>query len=265
MRRTGGATAGEGSVANTGYLAIYKFTLVLRAAPGPKTLLLAVLLAVWRLFVAGDVPGTTGRGDEAGGGTPPQSPKTEPPAQTDDRLTTATTQLRDENVDVRLNGIASLRRIMKKSSSDQRQVVSLLTDYIDRHSDESTQRDRPQGDAERAEEDVIAATRAIGARDSRYDGSEHVKMDSIHLSQAPLRGVNLSGADPRGTDLRGADLSSADLSGADLRDANLYEVNLYGARLVEADLTNADKTRVGLERAVLTGVEGLPPGFPDNP
>ena len=56
------------------------------------------------------------------------------------------------------------------------------------------------------------------------------------LSQAGLRGLDLSGfdvtrADLRGADLRGTNLSQANLSGANLEGANLFKAMLDGADL----------------------------------
>ena len=64
------------------------------------------------------------------------------------------------------------------------------------------------------------------------------------MSQAGLRGLDLSGfdlsrADLRGADLRGTNLSGANLSGAHLEAANLFKVVLYGADLAGAFLNGA--------------------------
>jgi uncharacterized protein YjbI with pentapeptide repeats len=64
------------------------------------------------------------------------------------------------------------------------------------------------------------------------------------LSQAGLRGLDLSGfdlsqADLRGADLRGTTLSQANLSGANLERANLFKALLDGADLAGATLYGA--------------------------
>ena len=64
------------------------------------------------------------------------------------------------------------------------------------------------------------------------------------LSQAGLRGLDLSGfdvtrADLRGADLRGTNLSQANLSGANLEGANLFKAILDGADLAGAFLYRA--------------------------
>ena len=64
------------------------------------------------------------------------------------------------------------------------------------------------------------------------------------LSQAGLRGLDLSGydlsrADLRGADFRGTSLSQANLSGANLERANLFKATLDGADLAGACLNGA--------------------------
>jgi uncharacterized protein YjbI with pentapeptide repeats len=64
------------------------------------------------------------------------------------------------------------------------------------------------------------------------------------LSQAGIRGLDLSGfdlsqADLRGADLRGTNLSQANLSGANLEEANLFKAVLDGADLAGASLYRA--------------------------
>ena len=68
--------------------------------------------------------------------------------------------------------------------------------------------------------------------------------DVPDLSQAGLRGLDLSGfdlsrADLRGADLRGTNLSQANLSGANLEGANLFKATFDGADLGGAVLNGA--------------------------
>ena len=64
------------------------------------------------------------------------------------------------------------------------------------------------------------------------------------LSQAKLKGLNLSGAN-----LRRATLNQADLHGANLIGAQLRRANLRGANLCEANLRLANLSRADLRRA----------------
>lgn len=59
------------------------------------------------------------------------------------------------------------------------------------------------------------------------------------LSQAGLRGLNLSGCDLSRADIRGADFRGTNLSRANLSAARLEEANLFKAVLVDADLAGA--------------------------
>ena len=85
------------------------------------------------------------------------------------------------------------------------------------------------------DEHVILLRRGAGAwnlwrakRDERPD-----------LSQAGLRGLDLSGYDLSRADLRGADLTGTILSQANLSSANLEGANLFKAVLDGADLAGA--------------------------
>ena len=71
------------------------------------------------------------------------------------------------------------------------------------------------------------------------------------LSEASLRGTNLSEADLSGANLSGANLSEANLSEANLVKAKLSKANLFEADLFEADLSKAD-LRANLFGAKLT-------------
>jgi hypothetical protein len=73
------------------------------------------------------------------------------------------------------------------------------------------------------------------------------------LSDADLRGANLSGANLSGANLRGAFLTGANLSGANLFGANLSGANLFGANLFGANLSSANLFGANLSSADLSG------------
>jgi hypothetical protein len=80
--------------------------------------------------------------------------------------------------------------------------------------------------------------------------------EQADLSEAYLRGANLTGADFHGVDLRMAILNEANLSGASLTDANLNgaalrEVNFTGAALTKANISWTDLSQAKLCRANL--------------
>ena len=104
--------------------------------------------------------------------------------------------------------------------------------------------------------------------------------DPANLSDADLRGKDLSSADLRRANLSNADLSGADLSnanlsnavlsgadlsnailsgailiGADLRDATLLEAILIGANLVDATLQRANLSGTDLSAAILSDTD----------
>ncbi len=67
--------------------------------------------------------------------------------------------------------------------------------------------------------------------------------------------ANLSEANLRGADLSEANLSEANLRGADLSEANLYEANLRGADLSGANLSEANLRGADLYEANLRGAD----------
>ena len=68
---------------------------------------------------------------------------------------------------------------------------------------------------------------------------------------------DLSQAGMRGLDLSGFDLSGVDLRGADLRGTNLSQANLSGAHLERANLFKTVLDSADLERAFLYGAQFL--------
>ncbi|MBR8025200.1 pentapeptide repeat-containing protein [Burkholderia cenocepacia] len=85
-----------------------------------------------------------------------------------------------------------------------------------------------------------------------------VSLSGANLSDANLRGsdlsdANLSGANLRGSDLSGANLSDANLSGANLRGSDLSGANLSGANLSGANLRGSDLSGANLRGANLRG------------
>src|SRR5215469_18758626 len=82
--------------------------------------------------------------------------------------------------------------------------------------------------------DELVATLARGA--AAWNAWRAERDAAPDLSQAALRGLDLTGfdlsrADLRGADLRGTTLCDADLSGACLEDANFFKAVLDGADL----------------------------------
>jgi uncharacterized protein YjbI with pentapeptide repeats len=90
------------------------------------------------------------------------------------------------------------------------------------------------------DEDVAMLGRGAAAWNAWREEHDEVP----DLSQAALRGLDLSGfnlsqADLRGADLRGTQFRDADLSGTHLADAHLFKAVLDGADLAGARLYGA--------------------------
>lgn len=212
-----------------------------------------------------------------------QGQETDRQGQTADRFTTAVSQLDDDkSVDVRLGGIYALQRIMTDSPDDQPTVVNVLSAYVRTHS-EASKHGGSQDEEASAEEDVLAAARALGAsepdwraqvdlhdtylrgavlRDAVLGGAvlRGADLRDADLLDAVLRGAGLRNVDLRDADLRRADLGGADLSGADLRGAKLSDADLAFVDLRDADLRGADLSGADLSGVDREGARGLPSG-----
>ena len=79
--------------------------------------------------------------------------------------------------------------------------------------------------------------------------------ESIDLSNARLRMINLNGIPHHGANLSGADLSNANLSGANFRGIPHHGANLSGADLSNTDLTNAELSNANLSNANLSNAD----------
>ena len=99
--------------------------------------------------------------------------------------------------------------------------------------------------------DVVVAAVRCGA-DLRGAYLSDAYLRGANLSDADLRGANMRGAYLRCANLRCANLSGAYLSDADLRGANLRCANLSGADLRDADLRDADLSGADLRGAYLS-------------
>lgn len=99
-----------------------------------------------------------------------------------------------------------------------------------------------------------------------FSSIDFTQLDSypdVDLSNANLRGIDLSyavlfqgdfsGADLRGANLRDAFLIRADLSGADLTGADLSDADLVGANLDNAVLVDTNLSRSDVDRSSIAG------------
>ncbi|WP_327354770.1 pentapeptide repeat-containing protein [Streptomyces sp. NBC_01304] len=170
------------------------------------------------------------------------------------RFSTATSQLDDESVDIRLGGLLALERLIEDSPRDHQAIARLLCAYVRVHA--STER---EGDD--APEDVVAALRILGERQSLSEFVETpYDLHAVRIRQLVLEGVNFSEADFTEAELpelflEGQDLMSVKLDRAVLTDAELVNADLREAELDAAQLTRADLSEAVLEGASMVGTQ----------
>jgi Pentapeptide repeats (8 copies) len=114
-----------------------------------------------------------------------------------------------------------------------------------------------------ADEHLLALLKSGAARWNHWravEPDQGLDLSSAVLTEADLRGfnlsdVNLSRAILRDALLDGSDLSNADLSFADLQRARLNGATLEGASFMGANLTGVDLSEVALLRVKITGAK----------
>lgn len=104
-------------------------------------------------------------------------------------------------------------------------------------------------DAHMRGEDLSGVT-LNNANLTRIDLSK-ADLSNIKLKNAYLYEANLKGADLKHANLRGAYLACADLTGADLTEADLTDADLGQANLTNADLSRAHLGHAHLDEAIL--------------
>ena len=180
------------------------------------------------------------------------------PGQITDRFTRALDELDSDKLDVRLNGIYALERLMHRSRDDRRRtIIDVLVAYIREHAPASlpvrsnaTVASATRPGHRQTATDVQAAMTVLGRRiPSAQD--DVLDLSGIVLAGAKLNRAHLAGANLNGADLAAADLGAADLGAASLIGANLSGANLGGTNLRDADVSYADLTDAHLGRADL--------------
>lgn len=187
--------------------------------------------------------------------------------QLHDRFTKANEQLGDQSVAVRLGGIYALKQLSEdtKRTSDQEAVVEVLSAFVRMNFDiKLEEEDERRGEYDPVTTkrtappaDVLAAISVLAQLPNR-DGIMRadftgVVFDAADLTNARLRGGNLSGVDLRRVGLMGADLSGASFRAADLRYGTLQSANLAGAKLEDAKLRKNYLVEANFEGAALRG------------
>jgi uncharacterized protein YjbI with pentapeptide repeats len=200
--------------------------------------------------------------------------------QITDRFTKAIDQLGKVDdkgkklLEIRLGGIYALERISKDKEFEKDYywlIMEVLTAYVRQHARrlparrqedaEGTAVGQKKGSREepetskvfRLDPDIQAIMTVIRQRARSFGQGEPEPLDlhATHLSEADLRGANLSAAYLWKVDLRDARLSKANLSGANLSEAYLFGASLSDANLTEAGLVGADLTIANLSKANL--------------
>lgn len=165
-------------------------------------------------------------------------------------------QLTGDELDVRIDGIHALERVVRDSPGRHPAVIGTLATFVRERSRQHWPPPDPGGQAGQRSPrpDVQAAITVIGRRLAKRD-VEPVDLAGADLAGADLTGAVLAGAVLARADLLAATLVRTDLSGADLGGARLTGANLDGADLTCADLTDADFADADLASAKFTGAE----------
>jgi uncharacterized protein YjbI with pentapeptide repeats len=194
--------------------------------------------------------------------------------------------------EIRLGGIYALERISKDKEFEKDYywpIMEVLTAYVRQHArwlparrqedaedtavgQKKGSREEPEtSNVSRLDPDIQAIMTILRRRTRSFGQGEPEPLDlhATHLSEADLRGANLSGAYLWKVDLNRARLSNANLSKAYLSDALLWgaslsEANLTEAGLAGANLTTANLSKAKLRKAILTSAKLGDARLPDT-
>jgi len=177
-----------------------------------------------------------------------------------DRFSKAVEQLGSQKPEVRIGAIYALERISKDSEKDYWTVMEVLTAFIRKQSNLTTESKNKEQNTQKIETkdkeipeltiDIQAAITVLKRRSKSYGNGEkgHINLYKAKIQQAPLGRANLQRAF-----LRKTNLQQANLWGANLQKAFLLKANLQQAFLVGANLQKADLRRANLQQADLWG------------
>ena len=189
---------------------------------------IAALLTIWRSLVS------------------ERQSKTARLSLLDGRLQQSAERLGAETLFTRLSAIQALRRLAEVDEDEYYiPVMELLCAFV-RHPAGSNRNSLPP-------EDIMAAIRAIGARNPRRLCREQEAHFVPDLSGANLRGVSIERLNLARVNLTGAVLIDARLNNVDLSLANLSSAKLACSNLVFTILTQASLKDADLYHARLSG------------
>ncbi|MBM7774369.1 uncharacterized protein YjbI with pentapeptide repeats [Actinokineospora baliensis] len=179
-----------------------------------------------------------------------------------DRYTKAVEQLDRTGADhlqSRLGAVYALERLARDSPRDQPSVIEVLSAFVRTTSPRLAPAECP--DLPPAA-DIQAALTVLGRRDTKFDQTTRIDLNSTCLRNIKLNNANLEYSDLRGADLYDAQLNDATLRhatlvgaalvGVDLRNSDLGSADLSQANLGNADFSYADLSNVGFRKANLS-------------
>ncbi|MER6718067.1 pentapeptide repeat-containing protein [Streptomyces halstedii] len=161
--------------------------------------------------------------------------------QVTDRFTKALERLSSGEPYVRLGGVLAMEQIVQDAPDQGDHAARVLNSFVRKHAQAATtSRLEATKLAEKPDEHVQEALRALTVERPRGGSRVPVNLARLHLRKvqlvdAHLNGALLEGATLRDADLRGAELKGADLTGADLTGADLSSaLGLTVAQLLQA-------------------------------
>lgn len=181
--------------------------------------------------------------------------------QITERFTRAINQLENPKVEIRVDGIYALERILEEYDEDYWSIMEILTAYIRQHSLQ---------DSENINPGIYKGIRNVNEQygqileiKHRYQVTSDIKaiLNIIRRRKYTLSQEKPYGLDLRSTYLREAHLEEAHLENANftntfllsshLKKAHLADAIFAGANLIDADLREADLKKACFENAFL--------------
>ena len=187
--------------------------------------------------------------------------------QIGERLDRATSQLRSDKLDLRLNAIHVVEGIARERADFHWRAMETLTAFIRENAGWRGNEEESLGVSPAVRSDIQMALTVVGARKWLEDEQERdvrlglantnlrrAALVNAHLERADLHGAHLEGAEFSGAHLESANLSGAHLESAELSRVHLEHANLEKARLAGANLQFGNLQGANLRGADLTGV-----------
>ncbi|MFD9702109.1 pentapeptide repeat-containing protein [Lentzea sp. NPDC059081] len=217
------------------------------------------LVTVTAALVAAVGTYTTGRADEASSELVSEQNSMTQKIQRHDRFQDAGANLADSDIAVRINGVKTMKDLMRDYPSEQPDIVGQLSDFIRARASKplSAGLYKPVTCPNEAiPDDVKAALKAIKERDPAHDSNIIINLSSTCLPNAEMKDGKFANTNFTSSFLDGSSVERAVLTGACFRDTRMHdlkarEATLFGtifrgAFLYKANFTGAhhDNTTV---------------------